>query len=49
MLNIVIVIGEGEEEEVILADDFYYDYGGLASKPYYTEGIPEQLISLQYP
>ncbi|XP_031554688.1 cilia- and flagella-associated protein 44-like isoform X2 [Actinia tenebrosa] len=40
--------GEGDEEEDALPDDFYYDYDGVASKPYRTEGIPDQLITLHH-
>lgn len=44
-----VIPGEGDEEEDTLPDDFFYDYDGIVSKPYYTEGVPDQLITLQYP
>ena len=46
----MLFIGEvGDEEERVLADDFYYDFDDLVSKPYASEGIPAGLLSLQYP
>ena len=41
--------GEEEEAERILPDDFYYDFDGLVSTAFSTEGIPLQLLSFQYP
>ena len=41
--------GEEEEAERIFADDFYYDFDGLVSTAFSTEGIPLQLLSFQYP
>lgn len=46
------LLGEGgdeEEAERILPDDFYYDFDGLVSTAFSTEGIPLQLLSFQYP
>ena len=47
-----LLLGEGREEEEaerILPDDFYYDFDGLVSTAFSTEGIPLQLLSFQYP
>ena len=40
---------DGDEEERVIPDDFYYNFDELVSKPFVTEGIPSHLLTLQYP
>ncbi|XP_048588414.1 cilia- and flagella-associated protein 44-like isoform X2 [Nematostella vectensis] len=40
--------GEAGDAERVIPDDFYYDYDDMASKPFSTEGIPNQLISFHH-
>lgn len=38
-----------EDEKAHLTDDFYYERPGSLFNPLLTEGVPHDLLSLQYP
>jgi hypothetical protein len=44
-----LILSTDEDEKAYLTDDFYYERATSLFNPLLTEGVPRDLLSLQYP